>query len=173
MPPIASLIQRLGRVNRFVDEPPDIKPALFLKPENAMPYADKREENRFWKSVEQWLDEVATGAPQSQSDLATAFLKVAHEPQESWKSSLSCDWIDDPWSSLKDRNALMEAGYTIEIVRQEDLDEGELAEIAIPMPLPKKDAWQNWQSRGRYLIAPIGSVDYHPFWGASYARGKS
>ena len=45
----------------------------------------------------------------------------------------------------------MEAGYTIEIVRQEDLAEGDPAEIAIPMPLPKMDAWRNWQSQGRYL----------------------
>ena len=99
--PVASLIQRLGRVNRFADEPSEIKPALFLQPENAMPYADKQEESSLWESVEQWLGEVATGVPQSQSDLAKAFVEATQKCDHAWKEPLFCDWIDDPWSTSK------------------------------------------------------------------------
>jgi hypothetical protein len=66
----------------------------------------------------------------------------------------------------------MEPGYTIEVVREEDIVEGPLAEMAIPMRIPHDKSWLRWQQRGRYFIAPLGVIDYDPFGGGRYAREK-
>jgi CRISPR-associated endonuclease/helicase Cas3 len=170
--PIASLIQRLGRLNRFAEKPEEIKPSIFLKPENALPYAKKDEEERFWTTIEEWLDQVATGLPQSQRDLAAAFIEVERSGNQVLENHVFCDWLDDPWCSLSNRHSLMEPGYTIEVVREEDIAEGPRAEMAIPMPFPPGKSWPKWQQRGRYFIAPIGTIDYSPFWGGRYAHEK-
>ena len=170
--PVASLIQRLGRLNRFVEVPEAVKPAFFLKPENALPYAKKDEEAKFWGEVEKWLDQVATGLPQSQRDLAAAFIEVEGTDGQLFKDKIFCDWLDDPWSSLSNRHPLMEPGYTIEVVREEDAAEGLLPEMAMPMPFPHGNSWRSWQQRGRYFIAPLGAIDYDPFGGGRYAHEK-
>jgi CRISPR-associated endonuclease/helicase Cas3 len=170
--PVASLIQRLGRLNRFAEEPEEVKPSFFLKPENALPYAKKDEEEKFWGTIEKWLDQVATGLPQSQRDLADAFIEVERNDSQVLEDHVVCDWLDDPWSSLSNRHSLMEPGYTIEVVREEDMAEGFLPEMAMPMPFPHGNSWRRWQQRGRYFIAPLGTIDYDPFGGGRYAQEK-
>lgn len=170
--PVASLIQRLGRLNRFADEPKEVKPALFLRPENAFPYAGKDAGEKFWGPIEKWLDLSATGLPRSQRDLAAAFIEVEETDGQLFKDKIFCDWLDDPWSSLSNRHSLMEPGYTIEVVREEDAGEGLLPEMAMPMPFPHGNSWRSWQQRGRYFIAPLGAIDYDPFWGGRYAHEK-
>ena len=170
--PVASLIQRLGRLNRFVEVPEEVKPAFFLRPENALPYAKKDEEEKFWGVIEKWLDQVATGLPQSQRDLAAAFIEGERNDNQPLDDHVFCDWLDDPWSSLSNRHSLMEPGYSIEVVREEDATEGFLPEMAIPMPFPPHKSWLRWQQRGRYFIAPLGAIDYDPFGGGRYAREK-
>jgi len=165
--PVPSLIQRLGRLNRFVEVPENFKIAVFLKPEKALPY----EEGDLQKA-ENWLDRVATGLPQSQRDLAAAFIEVERNDSQLLEDHVVCDWLDDPWSSLSNRHSLMEPGYTIEVVREEDMAEGVLPEMAMPMPFPHGNSWRRWQQRGRYFIAPLGAIDYDPFWGGRYAQEK-
>ena len=170
--PVASLIQRLGRLNRFADEPKEVKPALFLRPENAFPYAGKDAGEKFWGPIEKWLDLSATGLPRSQRDLAAAFIEVEGTDGQIFKDKIFCDWLDDPWSSLSNRHSLMEPGYTIEVVREEDMAVELLPEMAMPMPFPHGNSWHSWQQRGRYFIAPLGAIDYDPFWGGRYAHEK-
>lgn len=170
--PIASLIQRLGRLNRFEDIPQMSKTALVIKPPNAMPYATRDEEAVLWEQVESWLDLVSSGEPVSQRELADAFVSVLQD-EVPFDMSLHCDWIDDPWVSLANCKSLMEPGYTIEVVRQEDLEGGRLDEMIIPMPLPKGNIWQTWMRKGRYLIAPTETIEYEPFTGGRYAQKQS
>jgi CRISPR-associated endonuclease/helicase Cas3 len=170
--PVASLIQRLGRLNRFVEVPEEVKPAIFLRPENAFPYAGKDAGEKYWGPIEKWLDLSATGLPRSQRDLAAAFIEVERNDSQLLEDHIFCDWLDDPWSSLSNRHPLMEPGYTIEVVREEDAAEGLLPEMAMPMPFPHGNAWRSWQQRGRYFIAPLGAIDYDPFWGGRYAHEK-
>jgi CRISPR-associated endonuclease/helicase Cas3 len=170
--PVASLIQRLGRLNRFVEVPEDVKPAIFLRPENAFPYGGKDAGEKYWGPIEKWLDLSATGLPRSQRDLAAAFIEVERNDSQLLEDHIFCDWLDDPWSSLSNRHPLMEPGYTIEVVREEDAAEGLLPEMAMPMPFPHGNAWRSWQQRGRYFIAPLGAIDYDPFWGGRYAHEK-
>jgi CRISPR-associated endonuclease/helicase Cas3 len=171
--PIYALIQRLGRLNRSEDIPAQAKKALFVRPENALPYADKAHENGFWAPVENWLDNLADGSPKSQIQLAGAFSDVLTAEAGNFDLDTFCDWLDDPWSSLKDRHSLMEAGYTIDLVREEDLGDGQLQENAIPMPFPIGRSWHRWPQKGRYLVAPQGTIEYSQFWGGRYARDES
>jgi len=172
--PVPALIQRLGRLNRYQDEPPEVRLALFIKPEDALPYEKKENEVEYWGKIEEWLSRVANGTPQSQKNLLIAFWEVEKMVSQSLiEEDIFCDWIDDPWSSLTGRHALMEAGYTVEIVREEDIEKGHPSELVIPMPFPKDRSWVRWQHRGHYLIAPEGTINYDPFWGGEYAQGKS
>ena len=170
--PIASMIQRLGRLARFDDVPEKMGKALFLKPENALPYAKGVDEQALWEKVETWLTIVADGSPKSQRELAEAFVSVEEKGAIEPEVAIHCDWIDDPWAFLANRHSLMEPGYTIEVIRQEDLDERFLAEMAIPMPFPRGNSWQEWSAKGRYLIAPAGTIEYDPFWGGRYVQAQ-
>jgi len=169
--PIPALIQRLGRLNRFVDIPPSPKPALLLAPPDTKPYSPEEYDE---VALNRWLGLVANGKPKSQQDLSAAFCQAAGgSGPEVWNKPLHCDWLDDPWSSLTDRHALLEPGHTLEIVREQDLQLGSPVEMAIPMPLPKRIPWQTWRFQGRFAIAPAGTVLYDPFWGGEYARTTS
>lgn len=167
--PIPSLIQRLGRLNRREDVPPEPMPAFFLKPENALPYAKKKDEPEYWETIEAWLAQVADGASRSQRELADAFIRLPEQSADD-PADFRFHWLEDPWLSEANKESLMEPGYTVEVVREEDQEERSLAELAIPMPIPKGSAWETWASRGRFLIAPSGTINYDPVWGASYGR---
>ncbi|MBU4261284.1 MAG: CRISPR-associated helicase Cas3' [Proteobacteria bacterium] len=166
--PMPALIQRLGRLNRFEEVPQHTAPALFLRPENALPYEKKENEDSYWERIEAWLDRVADNTGKSQKDLFEAFLAVDLSSAESFELPFS-DWVDTPWRSETSKHALMEPGYTVEMVREEDLANGHLAELAIPMPIPHGKNW-NWPTKGKYVIAPKGLIEYDPFWGGKYAK---
>jgi len=169
--PIASLIQRLGRLNRFEDMPAGAKIALLIKPPNLLPYAKKDGEAELLEKVEYWLSIVCDGKSKSQRELAEAFV-LADQKDSVVDTPLLCDWIDDPWTSLTNRKSLMEPGYTVDVIRQEDLGSGYLDEMVIPMPFPKGNAWQRWDRKGRYFIVPTGTIDYSPLGGGKYAENK-
>ena len=166
--PVPSLIQRMGRLNRFADEPEQPAPASFLLPENAMPYAQTDAEEELWREINAWLDQVADGQPKSQRDLSDAFIALAEKVCGETDMPY-CDWIDDPWISETDKHAIMEPAYTVEIIREEDQGHRPLAEVAIPMPFPRNKNWA-WSNKGRYIMAPAGAIQYDPFWGGQYAE---
>jgi CRISPR-associated endonuclease/helicase Cas3 len=172
--PVPALIQRMGRLNRYQDVPETPQRALFIRPEDPLPYVSRKEEVAgFWADIERWLARMADGLPKSQRELGLAFVELTNEGSIDYQEDIFCDWLDDPWSTIKDRHAIMEAGYTLELVREEDLENGPLMENAIPMPFPKDKSWPSWPQKGRYLVAPAGTIEYDPFWGGCYAREKS
>lgn len=166
--PVPNLIQRLGRLNRFDEMPTVAESALFIRPENAAPYTQKKDEDAYWSKIESWLEYIADSRPKSQQDLFAAFIAVEDGSYEKLELPHS-DWVDQPWRSETDRHSLMEPGYTIEMVREEDVGSGVLAEMAIPMPMPRGKNWA-WKTKGRYVIAPQGAIEYDPFWGGKYAK---
>lgn len=170
--PIASMIQRLGRLNRFEDIPSICKMALFIKPENALPYVERKcDEGLFWDKIESWFDIVADNESKSQKELADAFIEI-EEKETIIEDRVVCDWIDDPRISLTNRKSIMDPGYTLNVVRQEDLKKGPADEIVIPMPFPKRNIWETWMKikRGKYRIAPTGTIEYDPTDGGKYAK---
>jgi hypothetical protein len=79
-----------------------------------------------------------------------------------------CEWLDGLWTTLKDRRAIEEAGYTIEVVREEDLPADCPVENAIPMPFPKNDDWRKWDREGRFFVVPKGTIIYDETRGAKW-----
>jgi len=161
--PVPSLIQRLGRLNRYEETPAKIGKALFIEPESILPYSGESMEG-----VEAWLHAVGDGEPKSQLELAEAFLTLDSGCQISVEPVAHCEWLDGLWQSRRDQRAIEEAGYIIEIIREEDLGAGSNVEFAIPMPIPKNTDWKTWNRSGRYLIAPHGSIHYDSFRGAEW-----
>ncbi|KAF1083920.1 putative CRISPR-associated nuclease/helicase Cas3 [Sporotomaculum syntrophicum] len=170
--PIPAMIQRLGRLNRFDEIPEQLSKAIFIEPESHIPYAcnDKKEEETLWQGIRAWLKQLCDGKPRSQRDLSRAFIEITACGQNFVRPAEQCAWLDGLWYSLKDRRAIEEAGYTIEVIREEDIDEGLPSENVIPMPFPPTDQWQKWRREGRYPVVPGGMMEYDPFRGAIWKR---
>jgi CRISPR-associated endonuclease/helicase Cas3 len=160
--PIAAMIQRLGRLNRFEEEPKIPKKAVLIEPDMTLPYSPED-----WFGVSEWIDMVADGNPKSQSDLSKAFIDLTESQTSDLQPPAFCEWLDGLWRTLKDQRAIEEASYSIEIIREEDKD-GDPFENAIPMPVPKIEDWQEWNRLNRYLIAPKGSLTYDEFRGGRW-----
>ena len=160
--PIAAMIQRLGRLNRFDEQPKEIKRAIFIEPAKKLPYSEED-----WSGVNEWVAAVTDGQPKSQEDLSRAFLDIAEKQKSNITPVPFCEWVDGLWRTLKGQRAIEEAGHTIEIIREEDID-GDPVENAIPMPVPPYENWQEWDRRFRYLVSPIGTLHYDEFRGARW-----
>lgn len=170
--PIPAMIQRLGRLNRFVEIPTEPAKAIFLEPESRLPYVfnDKSEEEKLWIDTVCWLERLSGGEARSQQDLAKVFNDITGQVDKIPLSVKYCELLDGLWQTRKDRRAIEEAGYTIEVIREEDIDRKMSAENCIPMPFPSKVDWKKWRRDGRYLIAPKGAILYDPFKGATWKR---
>ena len=163
--PIPSLIQRLGRLNRFNDEPDVCLSGLFLEPETMLPYSDSD-----LPDILDWLNMVCDGTPKSQHDLSKAFIDVSASKIEIPEPVGHCEWLDGLWSSLKNVRGVESAGYSVEVIREEDSKRESLVENVIPMPFPHHLEWRKWPRKGRYLIAPVGTVNYDDKRGARWSN---
>ena len=163
--PVPSMIQRLGRLNRFEEAPCSVGVALFLEPENMLPYDEES-----MAGVTEWLQLIADGEARSQADLAEAFIKVVGGSATLIEPAIRCEWLDGLWSSLKDRRAVEEAGFTVEVILERDVDQGWGVEMAVPMPIPRHLDFREWKRLGRYIVAPEGTIVYDKFRGAEWKR---
>lgn len=170
--PIPAMIQRMGRLNRFAEIPSSVGTALFIRPDDMSPYrtGDPEEDTRMWTRAERWLDFLSQRGPVSQADLNDAFLELEKTDVEADARPASCEWLDGLWRTLRGRQAIEEAGYTVEVVRQEDVERGDPQECAIPMPIPPWRDWPNWRRAGRFPVAPAGTIEYDTKRGAKWKR---
>ena len=166
--PIPSLIQRMGRLNRFEEIPETLKDALFIKPDNWYPYASRNsdEGKDLNATVNRWLDNLIAKEKVSQKDLMEEFALIRESEEQIITPILNCQWLDSLWKSEKSKSSLEEAGYTVEIIMEEDLNNGCPDENVIPMPFPPGDEWKEWPRTGRYLIAPAKTIQYDELKGA-------
>jgi CRISPR-associated endonuclease/helicase Cas3 len=172
--PPSSLIQRLGRLNRWAtpetyDGP---RPALVVDPKGALPYTEHELE-----LGRRWLDGIGTG-PVCQRRLSEVFLAVlADEPLADPGPS---SWLSGGWQIVP--GPLRGAGATIDVIRAEDephCRDGqgrpigkEVTRYTIPMLLrPVARKIGTWQRVGGSLIAPAGGIVYDERWGASWRQG--
>jgi len=162
--PVPAMIQRLGRLNRFEEVPKRVRRAIFIQPPTALPYSDEE-----YHGLKDWLSSVADGIPKSQSELSQAFIKISetNRPEAEISPVSFCQWIDGLWTSLKDQRTIEEASFSIEVIMEEDRNENPI-EMAIPMPIPKLDAWRDWGKVSRFFIAPADSLSYDEFRGAEW-----
>jgi CRISPR-associated endonuclease/helicase Cas3 len=162
--PVPAMIQRLGRLNRFEEIPRQVKKALFIQPKTTLPYSDEE-----YLGFKEWITVVADGLSKSQMELSKAFINIAetHRSESEIRPISFCEWVDGLWRSLKDQRTIEEASFSIEVIREEDRDENPI-EMAIPMPIPKLDAWRDWDKVSRFYVAPAGSLSYDDFRGAEW-----
>lgn len=162
--PIPSLIQRLGRLNRFEEEPESPGEALFIEPLKSGPYvADEME------LVQEWLEGLCHGKCLSQKDLDRAFQKVCKgvsTPEPAPATAL----LDGLWRSQAGQRSIREGGYTLEFIREEDRVLGESVANSIPMIPPNKKDWRLWEQEGRFWVAPTGSILYDERRGAQWSK---
>jgi len=166
--PVPALIQRLGRLNRYVtaENPGQPRTALLLKPPMPLPYEDAD-----LRRTEKWLDKLGP-APVSQAKLGEAFLQVVAEETDS--GTVTSAWLDGgPFSAPA---PLREPGMTIPVIRGEDArlakeDRRQVLRLAIPMPLgPVSKEINGWPRLGVARAAPPGRIVYSQEWGARWEK---
>jgi CRISPR-associated endonuclease/helicase Cas3 len=163
--PVPAMIQRLGRLNRFVapEAPANPRSALVLTPPHPAPY-----EQSDLELAVQWLDRLGPGAL-SQADLATAWSALTAEDQCEAGGSA---WLDG--GPVSEQRPLRELGATIPVVRSEDADAAgrdrvEAVRSTIPMLLrPVAREWPGWRRLGVARVAPAGRIAYSEDWGAAW-----
>ncbi|MHC0067663.1 CRISPR-associated helicase Cas3' [Nostoc sp. UIC 10890] len=178
--PAASLIQRLGRLNRrMIRQEQGTRLAIVYPWDNKQPY-NKTE----LSTGEQLIQEFSGKVGISQRDLAQVAARLNFEEVEQIRSS----WLEDNWCNRPD--FLREGGYTITVLlgedeitiwhiaeqrRQELLKQGinesrmklfkqEAQAWSVPIRI-EADYWE-WERRGFYPITPIGRISYNEEVGA-------
>ncbi|MGD9932891.1 MAG: CRISPR-associated helicase Cas3' [Dehalococcoidia bacterium] len=171
--PPASLIQRLGRLNRRAvpggGDPP--ARALVIDARRSAPYSESDMEQG-----EQWLAMVS-GRPVSQRDLANAFEELLSDaPAPLQQTSM---WLDKGWEIRPE--SVREDGLTASFLMEEDLPScmsplgrpirREIQRQALPMLVrPVLTEIRNWRRLGSMLVAPSGRISYSPMWGGEWVR---
>lgn len=166
--PVSALIQRLGRLNRYVtaEKPGAPRTSLFLKPGSSLPYKDAD-----INSARAWLGRL-DDVPVSQVDLAQVFLEIVGEGNGS--EAVRSAWLDG--GPLSAPAPLREAGATIPVIRTEDgaaarEDRSQVIRLAIPMLLgPVAKEIGGWLRLGIARVVPPGRIDYSEEWGATWQK---
>lgn len=172
--PLPSLVQRMGRLNRFAEEGKPARPCL-VYPFSGKPY-DSPEHKNEMNAGEKAIRALAE-RPCSQADLAAHLNEML--TSERWTQTSA--WLDGGWQSkpLPPR----EGGYTITVIREEDI-----AEIARELGPERSGHWTSqrlvpWtipmllsssypleRRIGVYPLAPLGTIDYDLTEGARWHK---
>lgn len=172
--PAASLIQRMGRLNRRMTKPEQgAKQAIIYPWDNQKPYDSLQ-----LSTGEQLIQQFAGKAGISQLDLADFAATLNLEKIQQVKST----WLEDDWSTHPD--FLREGGYTITVLLGEDVTaiwkiaeqkQQENLKLGINesrMKLFKQEAqawsvpiriesdYYQWKRIGFYPVTPIGRIIY-------------
>ncbi len=181
--PAASLIQRMGRLNRYVTEDSSgnvqlasggICPAIFYPWEQLRPYS--KEEIATGLAL---IQQLQANPEISQQDLARVSANLSASVPESVRSA----WLDDNWCTYP--IPLREGGYTMTVLMERDMPEIERAATerteTSKMTLKKAKSYeaQRWsvpvrimESRSKwkrfqyYYIVPDECIDYSEITGA-------
>ena len=157
--PVPSMIQRLGRLNRFisVEMPGTPRTAYFimLEKKDFLPY--KESEIEYGKI---WLDElIDLKRPLSQFDLAEYFQKLPIKDEG--KLNLFTNWLDSGWFAMPE--SVREPNVSVSVILLEDekiclQDRKQIINKSIPMTYKKQ--MENWRELKGNLIAPSNTIAY-------------
>jgi CRISPR-associated endonuclease/helicase Cas3 len=176
MAPAAALIQRLGRLNRFVIEDEDgnvylksgkAAPAVIYAWHNPKPYDPIELETG--KSL---ISLLACESEVSQAQLAGAAAQLSTISPEKIRSM----WLEGNWCTYTE--ALRDKGYTVTVLLQQDIaaikqaanqrkDKSFMKEAqgwSVPVYIPKN--LYEWKRIKFYPIAPTNEIQYSPDTGA-------
>ena len=157
--PVPSMIQRLGRLNRFISvkKPGNPRTAYFimLEKNEILPY--KESEIEYGKI---WLEElIDLNRPLSQFDLAEYFQKLPIKDEG--KLNLFTNWLDSGWFAMPE--SVREPNVSVSVILPEDekiclQDRKEIINKSIPMTYKKQ--MENWRELKGNLIAPPNTIAY-------------
>jgi len=157
--PAAALIQRLGRLNRrFPPSVPQGANCLVIPAVCPEPYgAGDVEEGSGW------VDDVANRVT-SQAGLAEAFDRL---PRREVFGHVESAWLDVlPFARI---DPLRDSTGTVPVVREEELSGlgqdptvAEIADLTLPMPVPRGKDWRAWRRVAGAFVAPKGTIFYDP-----------
>lgn len=167
--PIPALIQRMGRVNRFLEyDNGDPKHVYVVEPREDSPY-----ERNDLILAKKWISTLQKRDAISQSVLDSTFRKLE---QDESNISMDSSWLDG--GPLSRVTPLRESGYTISVIRGEDVPavkrndkviNSELAKFTIPMlyhPVAKEI--KMWQRLNGVFVAPAKKIEYSDFRGGNW-----
>lgn len=172
MAPVASLIQRLGRLNRKA-KPGSCEPReallIALDPvKEGLPYRQQD-----YTDAEQWLVALAgRGQVLSQRDLAQCFDAILAASDEMTPIE-PVELVSTPIEAC--RGALRESGVTGNFLLKSDalgvtLDRSRILGAVIPMILPRWWSFTSWPRVGMAYVVPDDLMTYDPLLGASWNR---
>jgi CRISPR-associated endonuclease/helicase Cas3 len=174
--PLPSLVQRLGRLNRFAQSD-DPRPCLVYGFQGP-PY--HQDDARAQMTAARQAIEQLTAQAISQKDLSDCLEDMT--TKEKW--DLSSAWLDGGWQT--DQFALRDGDNGITVLREEDLPliERELGpedaktwtrQRLVPWTIPMR--YRNdfaWQRRlAAYPLAPAGTIDYDEREGAKWLLNRN
>ena len=161
--PFPSLVQRLGRLNRY-REPEEACPALIVEPPNPQPY------NALELSVAKEILASLEG-DSSQRDLARALAGMPDGPYEDRIMPLLSP--DDLAGTVP--GMLRGGSVSFPVVREEDLPGSwdqitrtDLLRLTIPMLRPKGHKIAGWRRLRGTTVAPVGTIHYDHMRGARW-----
>lgn len=186
--PPASLIQRMGRLNRHEDEPNEAALALILEPDNAAPYSkpDGKPSEDFL-SAYQWLNLLRCDPETvSQTDLALTLEQISQDAKAHSRRADSA-WLTGVWNSQVD--VLRASDFSVPIVLERDVkkirESGEgLPEAEKRLEMRKEairrslsipgrssvNCWKRLEEHGLFRIAPDDEVGYCKETGARWKK---
>jgi CRISPR-associated endonuclease/helicase Cas3 len=180
--PLPSLVQRLGRLNRYAKS--DDPWTCLVYPFQGNPYNEREEsiqthgDYRIGMAAARQAVKELAGQPCSQRDLAERLDQmIAAEEFEEYSA-----WLDDGW--LTEPAQLRDGGNTITLIREEDLaaikaelgprnakpsqwTASKLVPWTIPMLYPRR--FQPVDRIGGYPVASQGDITYSEVEGAAWA----
>jgi CRISPR-associated endonuclease/helicase Cas3 len=166
--PIASLIQRLGRLNRRATPTNPIPPKSFLilEPDSEAPYKTQDQPAPF-AAARVWLRNLGTLAV-SQADLARTWIDLnEHHITQPFESA----WLDGGFETTPRHLRESVPGLTILLEKDADaVARGEIdpVRVRIPMNPPRNVEWKKWREVAFARVPPSEYVSYDPERGARW-----
>lgn len=165
--PVPALIQRLGRLNRYVtpEEPGTPRKALFVDPTKYCEWAKKAVPPYPYSAPDldagkAWVETLAArNLALSQSALSEEFNRV--ERIESRLVRPRTGWLDSGWFATPED--CRDVGVSVSIILQEDLTrckENTKERIKRTIPMSYSERMRDWKLFKGALIAPKGSIEY-------------
>ena len=157
--PVPPMIQRLGRLNRFisVENPGEPRTAYFympMKDENPYkrPYGKNNEEaDAIFAQSEQWLSDLEklnADHPLSQADLAEYFQKLPIE--DTGKLDLRTNWLDSGWFAVPESIRDLGSSPSASVILPEDEEvcrDNWKERINKSIPMTYRKQMENWRTQ--------------------------
>ena len=166
--PIASLVQRLGRLNRRAtsENPVPAKPFLVINPHTDAPYRSEAVPDPF-AAPRLWMERLGT-EPLSQTDLARTWEALDDEIVHPTSDSA---WLDGGFETSP--RHLREVTPAITVLLPMDavaVQRGEMdpVRVRIPITVPRLSGWRQWRKVAFSYVPPAENIDYDPERGARW-----